>query len=302
MLISDFYAPYDAVACAQQKCLIHLIRDFNHDIQRNPWDEELKALAADFGAYCGPLLSPSDRYGLSQRHLRKHRQDVDAFFHAVSGRLPLRSHRRVSEEIAHLSGQALHVLALRWGPLNNNHAEHAVKRFAYYREIADGYFSETATGLPGALKSPRHLQIQGCELLAVPPRTREGHRRLRYGQGLAQRPADDRLIPEGLRWRVGNGLAAGIRSSNNPIGRNTSKRPARERGGWTLASLQRTLAQSGRSLAAQDSPCPFAAHAGLRGYLCVQHVSLQTAVVCKPVSNRSRSFYASVAVSVCQSH
>ena len=28
-------------------------------------------------------------------------------------------------------------------PLNNNNAEHAVKRFAYYREIADGYFSET---------------------------------------------------------------------------------------------------------------------------------------------------------------
>ena len=44
---------------------------------------------------------------------------------------------------AHLSGQALHVLALRWGPWNNNHAEHAVKQFAYYREIADGYFSET---------------------------------------------------------------------------------------------------------------------------------------------------------------
>ena len=36
VLISDFYAPYDALTCAQQKCLIHLIRDFNHDIQRNP--------------------------------------------------------------------------------------------------------------------------------------------------------------------------------------------------------------------------------------------------------------------------
>jgi hypothetical protein len=27
-------------------------------------------------------------------------------------------------------------------PWNNNNAEHAVKRFAYYREVADGYFSE----------------------------------------------------------------------------------------------------------------------------------------------------------------
>jgi len=40
VLISDFYSAYDSLACAQQKCLVHLIRDFNNDIQRNPWDED----------------------------------------------------------------------------------------------------------------------------------------------------------------------------------------------------------------------------------------------------------------------
>ena len=102
VLISDFYAPYDAVACAQQKCLIHLIRDFNHDIQRNPWDEELKALAADFGAYCGPLLSPSTatlRNSISGSIGRT----LTRSFMLSRDALPLRSHRRVSEETAHLS-------------------------------------------------------------------------------------------------------------------------------------------------------------------------------------------------------
>ena len=32
ILISDFYAGYDAVPCRQQKCLVHLIRDLNDDL------------------------------------------------------------------------------------------------------------------------------------------------------------------------------------------------------------------------------------------------------------------------------
>src|SRR5262249_19620820 len=39
-------------------------------------------------------------------------------------------------------------------PWNNNNAEHAVKRFAYYRELTDGVFSET--GLNNYLKSARN--------------------------------------------------------------------------------------------------------------------------------------------------
>jgi len=32
VLVSDFYAVYDALACPQQKCLIHLIRDLNQEV------------------------------------------------------------------------------------------------------------------------------------------------------------------------------------------------------------------------------------------------------------------------------
>ena len=35
VLVSDFYAPYDAIECPQQKCLIYLIRDLNDELLRH---------------------------------------------------------------------------------------------------------------------------------------------------------------------------------------------------------------------------------------------------------------------------
>ena len=45
VLVSDFYAAYDSAPCPQQKCLIHLMRDINEDLHKNPFDEELKDTA-----------------------------------------------------------------------------------------------------------------------------------------------------------------------------------------------------------------------------------------------------------------
>jgi hypothetical protein len=49
MLVSDFYAAYDALSCPQQKCLIHLIRDLNQELLNNPYDDELKAITCPTG-------------------------------------------------------------------------------------------------------------------------------------------------------------------------------------------------------------------------------------------------------------
>jgi hypothetical protein len=143
VLVSDFYAAYDSLACEQQKCLIHLLRDFNHDVQRNPWDEECKTLAAAFGTLLRTIVTTIDRYGLKKRHLNKHRCDVDRFFRAVSG-------RRYGSEIAKGYQQRLTkyrdklftFLRHDGVPWNNNNAEHAVKRFADYRELVDGRLTE----------------------------------------------------------------------------------------------------------------------------------------------------------------
>ena len=42
VLVTDFYAAYDAIECPQQKCLIHLIRDLNEELLKHPYDDELK--------------------------------------------------------------------------------------------------------------------------------------------------------------------------------------------------------------------------------------------------------------------
>ena len=84
-LVSDFYAAYDSLDCPQQKCLIHLIRDFNQDIQRHPWDEELKSLASKLGSLLRGIIATVDQHGLKRRHLGKHKGDVDRFFESFAG-------------------------------------------------------------------------------------------------------------------------------------------------------------------------------------------------------------------------
>ena len=80
VLVSDFYTAYDSISCVQQKCLIHLIRDINDDILKNPFDYEMKELGKDFTALLTPIIGTIDKYGLKKRHLHKHSKEVQEFF------------------------------------------------------------------------------------------------------------------------------------------------------------------------------------------------------------------------------
>lgn len=64
VLVSYFYAAYDSLDCPQQKCLIHLIRDFNDDLLRNPFDGDLKQQASRFTSLLQAIVATIDRYGL----------------------------------------------------------------------------------------------------------------------------------------------------------------------------------------------------------------------------------------------
>jgi predicted RecB family nuclease len=143
VLVSDFYAAYDSLPCEQQKCLIHLIRDINTDVKANPWDEELKTLASGFGTLLRAIVATIDQYGLKTRHLGKHKGDVDKFFQSCKGQ-NLRS--EVAEGLRKRLLKCQDKLFTFMGhdgiPWNNNNAEHAVKRFAQYREITDGQVTE----------------------------------------------------------------------------------------------------------------------------------------------------------------
>ena len=48
ILFTDFYAVYDSINCPQQKCLIHMIRDLNDDLMKEPFNDEIKVIVSDF--------------------------------------------------------------------------------------------------------------------------------------------------------------------------------------------------------------------------------------------------------------
>ena len=143
VLITDFYSAYDSINCEQQKCLIHLIRDMNHDLLGKPYDEEFKWLVSQFGAMLRVIIASVDRSGLRQRYLKKHLADVDRFYGVLRD-------RTFSSDLANdyqkrlIKCQKKLFTFLRHDgvPWNNNNAEHAVKHFTYYRANVDGRVTE----------------------------------------------------------------------------------------------------------------------------------------------------------------
>ena len=41
VLVSDFYASYDFTDCPQQRCLVHLMRDLNDYIHKEPFNLDI---------------------------------------------------------------------------------------------------------------------------------------------------------------------------------------------------------------------------------------------------------------------
>ena len=71
------FRAYDSIPCEQQKCLVHLIRDMNHDLLCSPYDQEFKSLVSRFEVLLRRIVDTIDRYGLNRYHLRKHEANVD---------------------------------------------------------------------------------------------------------------------------------------------------------------------------------------------------------------------------------
>jgi predicted RecB family nuclease len=143
VLISDFYAAYDAIPCPQQKCLIHLMRDMNQDLLNNPFDENLQSLTGPFGVLLRDVVTTIDLHGLKRCHLKKHDREVARFFEALTGQ----SFRSEVAEALRLrlvkNRDKLFTFIQHDGvPWNNNNAENAIKRFAYYREGTVGVMKE----------------------------------------------------------------------------------------------------------------------------------------------------------------
>jgi hypothetical protein len=143
VLISDFFTGYDSLKCAQQKCLIHLIRDMNEDLLSNGFDKEYKDMVQRFAHLLQQIVETVDKYGLKRRHFRKHRNDAVRFLKSVqkarySSPIAIKYQERMDKYGARL----FTFLDYDGVPWNNNNAEHGIKGFARVRRFADGRFTE----------------------------------------------------------------------------------------------------------------------------------------------------------------
>jgi hypothetical protein len=136
VLVSDFYGAYDSVPCAQQKCLIHLMRDINEDLHKNPFDDELKSIAGRFGALLREIVETIDAYGLKARHLGKHRKPAAGFIeHVVAMKCTTEAGLALKKRIEKNKEKLFTFLEYDGIPWNNNNAEHAVRSFTRIRNM-----------------------------------------------------------------------------------------------------------------------------------------------------------------------
>jgi predicted RecB family nuclease len=143
VLISDFYAAYDSIPCPQQRCLIHLIRDLNSDVHKEPFNLEIKEIAQAFGAVLRPIIETVDRFGLKAHFLRKHNLAVGRFYDillkkkydtSLAQKTRVRLQRNKTRLFTFLNYDNV--------PWNNNNAEHAIKSFSALRSVIEGTINE----------------------------------------------------------------------------------------------------------------------------------------------------------------
>ncbi len=136
VLVSDFYSAYDSLPCPQQKCLIHLMWDINGDLLKNPFDDDLKSIASQFGELLRTIIATVDRFGLKTHWLKRHQKDVAAFYRSLEKReMGSTVSQHYQERIVKHRTKLFTFLDHDGIPWNNNNAEHAIKPFAKYRPI-----------------------------------------------------------------------------------------------------------------------------------------------------------------------
>lgn len=131
ILVSDFYTAYDSVNCLHQKCLIHLIRDFNDDLLKNPFDEEFKDLAKKFTYILQAVVETIDKYGLKRRNLHKHKKAVLKFYDYVLGKdYTSEAAQQYQKRFQKNRDDLFRFLDYDNVAWNNGNAEHAIKLLA----------------------------------------------------------------------------------------------------------------------------------------------------------------------------
>ena len=166
ILVSDFFTAYDSLRCRQQKCLIHLMRDINDDLRKNPYDQEMRSVAEPFARLLKEIVLTIDRYGLRRRHLHKYVKPAERLCTGIAeGHFTSVCASKYQSRFEKYGSRLFTFLNYDGVPWNNNNAEHAVHHFTKLRRISDGTFTRS---------SVEHLLVllsvlQTCEYRRVNP-------------------------------------------------------------------------------------------------------------------------------------
>jgi hypothetical protein len=143
VLVSDYYAAYDAIECPQQKCLIHLMRDLNDEILNNPFDEEMKSVVTRFAGLLKPIIDTIDTHGLKKHFLNKYLVDVNRFYGFLDkSDFKSEASLKCKQRFEKNRNKLFTFLRYDGVPWNNNNAEHAIKAFARLRDVISGLSSK----------------------------------------------------------------------------------------------------------------------------------------------------------------
>jgi hypothetical protein len=185
VLVSDFYTAYDAVPCSQQKCLIHLIRDLNDDLAREPFNNEIKFIVKHFASLLRRIIETVDRFGLKTYHLSKHKADVEAFFTDLSKRdFCTETAAKTKARLEKYQSKLFTFLHFDGIPWNNNNAEHAIKAFVLLRKGLGGVSSERGIAdyltLLSVCETCRFKRVSFLDFLKSGEKDIEGFKNRRY--------------------------------------------------------------------------------------------------------------------------
>lgn len=167
ILVTDFYAGYDAINCRQQKCLVHLIRDLNEDLWRAPFDREFETFVRLVRDLMVPILEDVDRYGLKRRHLGKFLPRVERFYReTITGQTYRSELVRTYQKRFQRYRQSLFTFLEHDGiPWNNNMAERGIRHLAVQRKISGSFFASVAPQYLLLLGLAQTCRFQGKSLL-----------------------------------------------------------------------------------------------------------------------------------------
>ncbi len=141
VLISDFYAGYDSMPCRQQKCLVHLIRDLNEDLWKNPFLAEYELFVGRARDLLVSIFADVERYGLKARYLRKHIKSVDRFYRQSIERVTWESDvvQKYQKRFLRYREPLFLFLTEDGIPWNNNMGERALRHLAIQRKISGSF-------------------------------------------------------------------------------------------------------------------------------------------------------------------